>query len=119
MTQPKMPARPGGSDRGDLGVTNSAPSPRRPTLGRLGHPKTAADHTGWMRWLPGLQTLRGYQTAWLRHDIVAGLVLTTMLVPVGIAYAVASGVLTKSGATAPAGCCVGVRSIPRLTKNLT
>jgi high affinity sulfate transporter 1 len=30
--------------------------------------------------------------AWLRHDLVAGLVLTTMLVPVGIAYAVASGV---------------------------
>jgi high affinity sulfate transporter 1 len=45
-----------------------------------------------MRWLPGLQTLRGYDAAWLRHDIVAGLVLTTMLVPVGIAYAVASGV---------------------------
>jgi len=44
------------------------------------------------RWLPGLQTLRSYQAAWLRHDIVAGLVLTTMLVPVGIAYAVASGV---------------------------
>jgi len=36
--------------------------------------------------------LRGYQAAWLRHDIVAGLVLTTMLVPVGIAYAEASGV---------------------------
>src|SRR5205814_7695945 len=36
-------------------------------------------------------TLRDYQLAWLRHDIVAGLVLTTMLVPVGIAYAVASG----------------------------
>ncbi|MFZ0791701.1 MAG: SulP family inorganic anion transporter, partial [Chromatiaceae bacterium] len=45
-----------------------------------------------MRWLPGLQTLREYQVAWLPHDIVAGLVLTTMLVPVGIAYAVASGV---------------------------
>ena len=45
-----------------------------------------------MRWLPGLQTLRQYELAWLRHDIVAGLVLTTMLVPVGIAYAVASGV---------------------------
>jgi high affinity sulfate transporter 1 len=45
-----------------------------------------------MRWLPGLQTLRHYQVAWLRHDIVAGLVLTTMLIPVGIAYAVASGV---------------------------
>jgi high affinity sulfate transporter 1 len=37
-------------------------------------------------------TLRQYEIGWLRHDIVAGLVLTTMLVPVGIAYAVASGV---------------------------
>jgi len=45
-----------------------------------------------MRWLPGLRTLRQYEAAWLRHDILAGLVLTTMLVPVGIAYAVASGV---------------------------
>jgi high affinity sulfate transporter 1 len=46
----------------------------------------------WTRWLPGLVTLRGYQAEWLRHDIVAGVVLATMLVPVGIAYAVASGV---------------------------
>lgn len=36
--------------------------------------------------------MRQYQAAWLTHDIVAGLVLTTMLVPVGIAYAEASGV---------------------------
>ena len=36
--------------------------------------------------------MRGYEVGWLHHDIVAGLVLTTMLVPVGIAYAVASGV---------------------------
>ncbi len=48
--------------------------------------------TGWRRWLPGLQTLRDYQLAWLRHDIAAGLVLTTMLIPVGIAYAQAAGV---------------------------
>jgi high affinity sulfate transporter 1 len=46
----------------------------------------------WNRWLPGLQMLRQYQAAWLPHDLMAGLVLTTMLVPVGIAYAVASGV---------------------------
>ena len=45
-----------------------------------------------MRWLPGLVTLRQYEVSWLRHDVVAGLVLTTMLVPVGMAYAVASGV---------------------------
>jgi high affinity sulfate transporter 1 len=42
--------------------------------------------------LPGLLALRRYQASWLGNDIVAGLVLTTMLVPVGIAYAVASGV---------------------------
>jgi len=42
--------------------------------------------------LPGLLTLRQYQVSWLPRDIAAGLVLTTMLVPVGIAYAVASGV---------------------------
>ena len=46
----------------------------------------------WTRWLPGLATLSRYQVAWLPRDLLAGLVLTTMLVPVGIAYAVASGV---------------------------
>ena len=46
---------------------------------------------GIARWLPGLVTLRDYHASWLRHDVVAGIVLITMLVPVGIAYAVASG----------------------------
>ncbi len=44
-----------------------------------------------MRWLPGLAILRDYERGWLGHDVMAGLVLITMLVPVGIAYAVASG----------------------------
>jgi high affinity sulfate transporter 1 len=44
------------------------------------------------RWLPGLRLLQRYERSWWRHDIVAGVVLTTMLVPVGIAYAEASGV---------------------------
>ncbi len=48
--------------------------------------------SGWARWLPGLSTLGHYQRAWLRHDLAAGVVLTAMLVPVGIAYAAASGV---------------------------
>jgi high affinity sulfate transporter 1 len=46
---------------------------------------------GWERWLPGLNTLRLYEPSWLRQDLVAGLVMTTMLVPVGVAYAEASG----------------------------
>ena len=53
--------------------------------------------TGWLRWMPGLLAMRHYEIAWLRHDLVAGLVLTTVLVPVGIAYAVASGLPAISG----------------------
>ena len=49
------------------------------------------DQMNWLRWVPGLLTLRQYQAGWLPHDIIAGAVLATMLVPVGIAYAVASG----------------------------
>ena len=41
--------------------------------------------------MPGLLTFRQYKVTWLVHDVVAGVVLATMLVPVGIAYAVASG----------------------------
>ncbi|MGY4532069.1 high affinity sulfate transporter 1 [Pseudomonas sp. TE3786] len=52
----------------------------------------AASTQGWQRWLPGLQVLRRYQLDWLPKDLLAGLVLTAMLVPVGIAYAEASGV---------------------------
>ena len=46
----------------------------------------------WKRWLPGLKILSEYQPAWLVNDLMAGLMLTAMLVPVGIAYALASGV---------------------------
>ena len=52
----------------------------------------AAPARNWLRWLPGLALLRSYEAAWLPRDVAAGLVLTTMLVPVGIAYAEASGV---------------------------
>ena len=37
-----------------------------------------------------MNALRGYESSWLRHDLVAGVVMT--FVPVGIAYAEASGV---------------------------
>ena len=59
--------------------------------GRIVRDVTPANRTGWMRWFPGLTALREYESSWLRHDLVAGLVITTMLVPVGIAYAEASG----------------------------
>jgi high affinity sulfate transporter 1 len=65
---------------------NKTPRPRH---GLQLRPAQAA--TGWARWLPGLQTVRHYQPAWLLHDVVAGLALSAVLVPVGIAYAAASG----------------------------
>ena len=72
-------------------MSDSDAPPPVPEPGRITHRHTG-DQTGLSRWLPGLRTLSRYKMAWLRRDIVAGLVLTTMLVPVGIAYAVASGV---------------------------
>ncbi len=44
-----------------------------------------------MSLLPGLETIRRYERSWLRRDLLAGLAMTAMLVPVGIAYAQASG----------------------------
>ncbi|QKE62361.1 sulfate permease [Aquipseudomonas campi] len=67
-------------------MSPEAPQEQHPSLPIVTPP------SGWLRWLPGLLMLKNYQLAWLPKDIAAGLVLTTMLVPVGIAYAEASGV---------------------------
>lgn len=71
-------------------MTHQLPIPPQEP-GRLGY-RPGSGATGWQRWVPGLQMLARYQRAWLPQDITAGLVLTAMLVPVGIAYAEASGV---------------------------
>ena len=63
----------------------------RPEPGRLARPMPTPP-SGWQRWLPGARMLLNYEPAWLPNDVLAGLVLTTMLVPTGIAYAEASGV---------------------------
>ena len=60
--------------------------PANPTQHR--QPSKAA----WARWAPGLHTLMHYERQWLLPDIVAGLVLTAVLIPVGMGYAEASGV---------------------------
>ena len=76
-------------------MNHSTPPPALQEKGRVARPMQhllAKNQAGWSRWLPGLQVLRHYQRAWLPHDVMAGLALTAVLVPVGIAYAVASGV---------------------------
>ena len=59
--------------------------------GRVARPMRGQDQIGLMRWLPGLYALRHYELSWLPRDILAGLVLSVLLVPVGVAYAVAAG----------------------------
>lgn len=43
------------------------------------------------RGLPGLAILRAYERSWLVKDLLAGFVLTAVLIPAGMAYAQAAG----------------------------
>ena len=56
--------------------------------------------------LPGLATLRRYERAWLAPDVVGGIVLTAILVPVGMGYAEAAGVEPIYGLYATIGALV-------------
>jgi high affinity sulfate transporter 1 len=47
----------------------------------------APEPRGVEAWIPGLVAIRTYRASWLSKDLVAGLVLTTLLVPQGMAYA--------------------------------
>ena len=73
-------------------MDDSTPTPPLNEPGRVARPILTSGQMGWRRWLPGLQVLRRYERKWLPHDVMAGLALTAVLVPAGIAYAVASGV---------------------------
>lgn len=52
---------------------------------------------GVRRWLPGLHTARHYERSWLRTDLVAGAVLTALLIPAGMGYATAAGLPPETG----------------------
>ena len=67
-----------------------------PEPGRIARP-AAEIHRGIRRWLPGLHVLQHYRLSWLRNDLVAGLVLTAVLVPVGMGYAEAAGLPAING----------------------
>jgi high affinity sulfate transporter 1 len=52
---------------------------------------------GTARWLPGLAVLRDYRRAWLWPDVRAGIVVTALLIPAGMGYAVAAGLPPETG----------------------
>ena len=49
------------------------------------------------RWFPILAWLPAYQRTWLRDDVIAGLALTALLVPQGMAYAQLAGLPPITG----------------------
>jgi high affinity sulfate transporter 1 len=59
------------------------------------------------RWLPGVLTFRTYRRDWLRFDLVAGVVLATILIPQGMAYAELAGLPPVTGLYTTVACLVG------------
>src|SRR5213080_2786794 len=57
--------------------------------------------------MPGLRLLTTYRLSWLRHDLVAGLVLSTLLVPQGMAYAQLAGLPAITGLYTSVLCLLG------------
>jgi high affinity sulfate transporter 1 len=57
--------------------------------------------------LPGLRALATYERPWLRRDVVAGIVLTTLLVPQGMAYAELAGLPAITGLYTTILCLIG------------
>jgi len=69
-------------------------SVRTPTLARI------------ERWMPGVRAIRTYDRAWLPRDLIAGVVLVTLLVPQGMAYAELSGLPPITGLYTTVVCLV-------------
>ena len=43
------------------------------------------------RWMPGVSLAQNYERSWFSNDLAAGLSLTALLVPQGMAYAELAG----------------------------
>jgi high affinity sulfate transporter 1 len=59
------------------------------------------------RSLPGIRALATYERSWLRSDVVAGIVLTMLLVPQGMAYAELAGLPAITGLYTSILCLIG------------
>src|SRR6516165_9685122 len=75
-----------------MSATSAPPSPRRAQL---------------EKWAPGLRVLRSYNRSWLAKDLVAGLILSALLVPQGMAYAELAGLPAITGLYTTVICLLG------------
>jgi high affinity sulfate transporter 1 len=69
-------------------------------------PAAAGAPSGLLKWVPGVATLRGYRRDWLGRDLIAGLVLSSLLVPQGMAYAELAGLPAINGLYTTVVCLV-------------
>jgi high affinity sulfate transporter 1 len=60
-----------------------------------------------LTWVPGIRTVTSYRRAWLAKDLVAGIVLTAILVPQGMAYAELAGLPPITGLYTSVLCLAG------------
>ena len=68
---------------------------------------TAAHEGGGIRsFVPGLTVVSTYQRRWLPKDVVAGLVLSALLIPQGMAYAELAGLPPITGLYTTVVCLV-------------
>ncbi|MGJ7509854.1 SulP family inorganic anion transporter [Variovorax sp. GT1P44] len=56
-----------------------------------------ARHSSGRVWLPVAEWLRGYQGAWLKADVIAGLIAAAVVIPKGLAYATIAGLPVQVG----------------------
>jgi high affinity sulfate transporter 1 len=77
----------------------SGPTPRTPAAGPSADAADLAPRPPGLveRWVPGIASARTYRRGWLRGDVVAGLALTALLVPQGMAYAELAGLPPVTG----------------------
>ena len=61
----------------------------------------------WQDFVPGVGLFRSYQRGWLGKDVVAGLVLSALLVPQGMAYAELAGLPPVTGLYTSILCLLG------------
>ena len=62
---------------------------------------------GFQAYIPGIAVVRSYQRSWLTKDVVAGLVLSALLVPQGMAYAELAGLPAITGLYTSILCLLG------------
>jgi high affinity sulfate transporter 1 len=82
----------------DPGQEDAPSVDARPVAGRVSAIVAAA--------LPTISRLREYSPGWFRDDVVAGLTLSALLVPVGMGYAEAAGLPAIAGLYATVGALV-------------